>query len=180
VSAVAAGARESVAGPGGRRANESQFRALVGLGLVVVLLVAAVSGLWWLEHRDRQTEVARNAALPAAPAAAVTLLSYDYRSVDQDLRRARAMLTGGYRDEFAVEAGQVTAPAARAQHITTHATVIGSAVVRADPDEVVVLLFVNQSTRSSRSPAVQLSAHRIQLTMALVGGHWLVSKLERV
>lgn len=180
MSAVAAGATESVAGPGGRRADESRFRALIGLGLVVVVLVAAVSGLWWIDHRDSQAEAARSAALQAAPAEAVALLSYDYRSVDQDLQRARATLTGGYRDQFTAEASKVTAPAARAQHITTHATVIGSAVVRADPEEVVVLLFVNQSTRSSRSPAVQLSAHRIQLTMALVGDRWLVSNLERV
>ena len=180
MSAAAAGAKESVAGLGRRRANESQFRALVGLGLVVVVLVAAVSGLWWQEHRDRQAEVARNAALQAAPMAAVALLSYDYRSVDQDLQRARATLTGGYRDQFTAEAAKTIAPAARAQHITTHATVIGSAVVRAEPEEVVVLLFVNQSTRSSRSGAVQLSAHRIQLIMVPAGDRWLVSKLERV
>ncbi|MGH3797928.1 MAG: hypothetical protein ACRDSP_23940 [Pseudonocardiaceae bacterium] len=180
MSAAATGEAHAAARDGGRGDREGRIRALAVLGVVVVLLGMAVGWLWWLDQRNSAAEAARRAAPRAAAEEVVPVLSYDYRSIGQDLRRARAVLTGSYRDEFTAEMNKVTAPAARESHVSTHASVIGSSVVRADPEEVVVLLFVNQSTRSSKSPSVQLSAHRIQLTMTLVDGHWLVSKLERV
>lgn len=63
---------------------------------------------------------------------------------------------------------------------TTGATVLAAGVVRADPGQAVVLLFVNQATRRPRSHAVQLSAHRIELTMKRVGGRWRIAHLARV
>ncbi|MGH4016062.1 MAG: hypothetical protein ACRDSL_19495 [Pseudonocardiaceae bacterium] len=127
-------------------------RALIVLGAVVVLLGVAVAGLCWLDHRNSQIDAARQAALQAAREQVLTVLSTE----------------------------QVPAPAAREQRIVTRAEVIASAVVRAKPDEVVLLLFVNHTTQSSQSEVVQLSGHRIQLTMTRVDDRWLISKLERV
>lgn len=71
---------------------------------------------------------------------------------------------------------------AREQAVTVlpDATVLASAVVRAEPEQAVVLLFVNQTTRSPQSGAVQLSGHRIELTMTRVDGGWRITKHERV
>lgn len=63
---------------------------------------------------------------------------------------------------------------------TTGVTVLAAGVVRAEPGQVVVLLFVNQATRRAQSTAVQLSAHRIELTMNRADGRWRVADLERV
>lgn len=71
---------------------------------------------------------------------------------------------------------------AREQMVTVlpRSTVLASAVVRAEPEQVVVLLFVNQSTQSSPSETVQLSGHRIELTMTRVDDRWRVSGRKRV
>lgn len=63
---------------------------------------------------------------------------------------------------------------------TTGAMVLAAGVVRAEPEQAVVLLFVNQATRRPQSNAVRLSAHRIELTMKRVDGRWRVAHLKRV
>jgi len=63
---------------------------------------------------------------------------------------------------------------------TTGATVLAAGVLRAEPEQAVVLLFVNQATRRPQSNAVRLSAHRIELTMKRVDGRWCVAHLKRV
>lgn len=126
------------------------LHALIVLGVVVVLLGVLVGALWWFVHRNSQTEAASTAALQAAREQAATAL-----------------------------ANEVSAPATDAQG-GIDANVIASAVVRADPEQVVVLVFINQTTPRSQSEVVQLSAHRIELTMTRRDGRWLVSDLERV
>ena len=71
---------------------------------------------------------------------------------------------------------------AREQVVTVlpGSTVLASAVVRAEPEQVVVLLFVNQTTQSSPSETVQLSGHRIELTMTRVDDRWRISDRKRV
>lgn len=64
--------------------------------------------------------------------------------------------------------------------VLPHSTVLASAVVRAEPEQVVVLMFVNQTTQSSPSEAVQLSGHRIELTMTRVDDRWRVADRKRV
>jgi hypothetical protein len=63
---------------------------------------------------------------------------------------------------------------------TTGATVLAAGVVRAEPEQAVVLLFVNQATRRPQSTSVQLSGHRIELTMNRIDGRWCVAQLKRV
>jgi Mce-associated membrane protein len=155
-------------------------RALIALGVVVAVLAVAVGGLGWLDQRDRRLAAARDSGVQAAREQVVTVLSYDFRTVEEDLRQARGVTTGGFAEEFSSRAVRATARTAREQGIVTRATVVRSAVVRADPGQVVVLLFVNQTTRSSRETAVQVSAHRVELTMTRSGERWLVSRLQRV
>lgn len=180
MSAPRTSARDLPVAIAGRGEARRSTTALVVLGVVVVVLGLAVGGLWWLDQRNSRTAIARDAALQVAREQVVPVLSYDFHHVDADVQRAGAALTGQFREEFLAEANQTTVPAAREQQIVTQATVIAASVVRADPDQVVVLLFVNQNTRSSQSETVQLSAHRIQLTMSRVDQRWLISGLAQL
>jgi Mce-associated membrane protein len=49
--------------------------------------------------------------------------------------------------------------------------------VRASENKVVVLLFVNQTTTSTRLDAPRTDLNRVRLTMTRVGGGWKVSKV---
>lgn len=154
-------------------------RALIALALVVVVLGVTVGWLWWQDQRSKQAEENRQVALQVAQQRAVAVLSYDYHSVDKDLQHARAGLTAPFLAEFD-RGAQVVAPTARLRHVSTQARVISAAVVDARPDDVVVLVFLNQSSRSTQSPDVQLSSVRVQLTMTKKDDQWLVSEFKWV
>lgn len=156
--------------PGGRYGR----RALVALGLVVVLLGAVVGWLWWTDRQYGEADAAGQVALVVAKERATEVLSYDYRSVDQDLRRARSGLTGRFLEQF--DRGTATvAPAARERRAIVAARVTEAAIVDQHPDRVVVLLFVSQNSQTAQSPDVQLSNVRVQATMARAGDNWLIS-----
>ena len=68
-------------------------------------------------------------------------------------------------------------PTATEVRAVVKADVAASSVVRADQNRVVVLLFVNQTTTSTRLDAPKVDLNRVRLTMDRVDGRWLVSKV---
>ncbi|MGH3914568.1 MAG: hypothetical protein ACRDTC_14360 [Pseudonocardiaceae bacterium] len=99
----------------------------------------------------------------------------NHRNSQIEAARTAALQAAGEQVAM-VLAGEATAPATGQDGVE----VIASAVVRAAPEQVVVLLFVNQTTSTPPSEMVQLSAHRIELNMIRRDGRWLASELERV
>lgn len=159
--------------------------ALVLCGVLVAGLVA-VGVLGWQYREGRQAEQARGEALAAARKAAPVVLSYDYRRLDRDFARARAQLTGKFRDEYARTTKTVVGPTARKYHGVVKATVAAPAdggvpaasVVSAAPDRVVVLLFVNQVTESTRVAGPRVDLNRVRMTLTRTSGGWKVSAVD--
>jgi Mce-associated membrane protein len=145
----------------------------------VVLLLSVAAGGWaWSSDRDqRRTATAEQAALKAARQHVADVLSYDAPTVEKDMGRAEAHLTGDFADDFTKMADDLIIPTARAKGIRTHAEVTSAGVVRSSVDEVVVLLFVNQTTTSSRVPEPTLDGSRLEVTLQRAGDGWLISEL---
>ncbi|MET9681105.1 hypothetical protein [Streptomyces coeruleorubidus] len=168
-------------GPGGRR-------RLLTLALAVLLVagLVALAVLGWQYRDGRLTETARTEALAAARKAAPIVLSYDYRRLDKDFSRARAHLTGDFRDEYAKTTKTVVAPTAEKYHGVVKATVAApgsggtpaASVVSASPDKVVVLLFVNQVTESTQVSGSRVDQNRVRMTMDRTGDGWKVSAVD--
>ncbi|MCX4820220.1 hypothetical protein OG883_09935 [Streptomyces sp. NBC_01142] len=171
-----------------RGAVRGRRRALVSavLALVVVagLVVVAVLGR---EYGDgRRADRARVQALAAAQKAAPAVLSYDYRHLDRDFAAARGHLTGSFRDEYRKTTTTVVAPTAGKYHGVVRATVVkppvggapAASVVSASPDRAVVLLFVNQVTRSTQVSAPRVDLNRVRMTLTLTSGGWKVSAVD--
>jgi Mce-associated membrane protein len=165
--------REGRPGRPGRR----DLVLLVGLALVLVLAATAVLLVVRAEAADR-VEGARSAAQAAAEEHAVTLLSYDYRRLDRDFARARKVLTGSFADDYAATTEKVVRPSAEEVKAVVTAEVAASSVVRADSDRVVVLLFVDQTTTSTRLEGPKVDLNRVRLTMVRSGDDWLVSQVD--
>ncbi|MYS89539.1 MULTISPECIES: hypothetical protein [Streptomyces] len=168
-------------GPGGRR----RLLTLVLAVLLVVGLVA-LAALGWQYRDGRLTETARTEALAAAREAAPVVLSYDYRRLDKDFSQARAHLTGDFRDEYGKTTKTVVAPTAEKYHGVVRATVAApgsggtpaASVVSASRDKVVVLLFVNQVTRSTQVSGSRVDQNRVRMTMERTGDGWKVSGVD--
>ncbi|MER6569601.1 hypothetical protein ABT288_26285 [Streptomyces sp. NPDC001093] len=167
-----------------RLAGRPVLLAVLGAVLVAALVVAAVLG--WRYQEGRQAEQARGEALAAARKAAPVVLSYDYRHLDRDFTRARALLTGHFRDEYGRTTKTVVAPTATKYQGVVKATVAtpadggapAASVVSATPDRAVVLLFVNQVTESTQVPAPRLDLNRVRMTLTRTSDGWKVSGVD--
>ncbi|QOV38725.1 hypothetical protein IM697_10305 [Streptomyces ferrugineus] len=167
--------------PGRRR---RLLTVLLGTLLVAALAAAAVLG--WRSWDAHRTETARTEALAAAQKAAPVVLSYDYRHLDKDFAKARAYLTGDFRDEYAKTTKTVVGPTARKYRGVVKATIAAPAaggapaasVVSASPDEVVVLLFVNQVTESTQVSGQRVDLNRVRVTMSGTDDGWKVSAVD--
>jgi Mce-associated membrane protein len=68
-------------------------------------------------------------------------------------------------------------PGASQYHVVVKAEVAAASVVTATADQVVVLLFVNQTTTSTRLDGPRVDLNRVRLTLVKVDGDWLVKNV---
>lgn len=149
---------------------------------LLVLALGAAAGVLWLDVRHlRDSETAAAEAMAAARAVAPGLLSYDYRTVEQDLARAREHTTGPLAAQYAELAGSLATRARQRKAVQT-ASVVAAAVERAEPGRVVVLLFVNTGTvrqlTGQAEPQQQVTRNRARMIMVERGDRWLASDLS--
>ncbi|MET7383100.1 hypothetical protein ABZT08_30585 [Streptomyces sp. NPDC005526] len=164
----------------GRRLLTGALAALLVVGLV------AVAVLGWQYREGQRADEARAQAAAAARKAAPVVLSYDYRHLDRDFARARDLLTGGFREQYLKTTRTVVGPTAKKYHGVVKATVAApsdggdpaASVVSATPDRVVVLLFVNQVTRSTQVDGSRLDLNRVRMTLARTPSGWKVSAVD--
>jgi Mce-associated membrane protein len=152
-------------------------------GLLAGLLVLALSALAafglvaYRANRDASVEAGRDQAVAAAQVSAVAILSYDYRHLDADFAAGRKVLTGSFARDYAATTSKAVRPGAVQYHAVVKAEVAASSVVSATADQVVVLLFVNQTTTSNRLDGPRVDLNRVRLTLVKVDGHWLVKNV---
>lgn len=160
-------------------ALRSRRLPLVVAGLVALAaLVALAWGQWWLAQQ-RSRENARTDARDAADRAVATVLSYDYRRLDAGMEAARALLTGDFRQQY----DELQEPLRRSAPVNksvVSARVADSTVLSADDNSARVLLFVDQTSTSSKLPSPQLDQSRVVVTLQRDGDQWLVSALSAV
>ena len=155
-------------------------RRLVALSVVAVVAAAGVGWLWMKKSAIDATETAGKQAAYAATQAAQSISSYDYRTVDSDMRRATAYATGDFRKQFEAQAQRVRTLAPQQQAMVT-GTAVKTAVEEISPDKGTVLVFLNQQTvkNSEKGEPERLpSQFTLRMSMTKVGDRWLVSKVE--
>jgi Mce-associated membrane protein len=156
--------------------------------LLVLLLVVGVAVLAAQAVRF-QRDAARLSAGGAAGAEAVAaarayvpdLLSYDYRTIDDDLARAAGHATGPLASHYRQLAATLV-PRAREEQKVQQAVVAAAGVESATPDAVRVLVFVNMTTTRAQSgkdlPRQEVTQNRARLVMVRTDHGWRVSDLS--
>ncbi|MBP2704884.1 hypothetical protein JOL79_13770 [Microbispora sp. RL4-1S] len=158
-------------------------RLLARAVLVLAALALAVASfstyraLRQLQENDRAAE----SALAAARALVPDLLSYDYRTVDRDLARARGRTTGRLTDDY-TRLAQTIPPDARHRQTVRQAVVAAAGVESATPEEVRILVFVNTVTSrvepGSATPRQQVAQGRVRLVLVTDGDGWRASDMS--
>jgi Mce-associated membrane protein len=160
--------------------------AVLLTSLLAVLTVAALVAAAFLGLKvrtDARVAAARDEAPAAAERAAKAVLSYDYRTLPADRKRASAYLTPAFRTEYLknftlLEKQKDGTPGAAIQTKTAvTSSVLGSGVMDAEDGVARVLVYVNQvSTRPGKDP--QIFQNRVAMTMEKDGNRWLVADLK--
>ncbi|MEU8796076.1 hypothetical protein [Spirillospora sp. NPDC048819] len=150
---------------------------IVVLAVLTIALGAGTTMLAMKVGEQRATEAAAKEASMASSRAAQKLSSYDYQTLDADLKAASATTTGKLRTQYEKLAQELKTVAVRQQAIST-TTVMKVGVVSATPDKVVTLVYANRSSVTKDDKEQRLPEPlRIKMTMVEDDGTWLASEL---
>ncbi|MFG2755551.1 hypothetical protein [Streptomyces wuyuanensis] len=173
-------------GTEGRRSPRRRTAICAVLAVLTLagLVAAAVFGTAYAD--GRQADEGRAGALAAARKAAPAVLSYDHRHLDRDFAAARGHLTGPFLEEYRRTTTKVVAPTAKKYQGVVTASVVtppgggspAASVVSASPDRAVVLLFVNQVTKSTRVDGPRVDLNRVRMELTRTSGGWKVSAVD--
>ena len=154
-------------------------RGTLGLAVVVLVLAAAVGALWLQTDRSARREGDSRSALTAATNAAQVIFSYDYRSFDAGVAKAKPYLTGAFAKEYADTTASLKATATQEQAVV-QAQVSAASVVEAAGDHVELLLYLNQYRRNTNISGEKVDQNRVVLTLVRVGAEWKVSAASAI
>lgn len=160
-------------GAGGARWVPTWLLGLLG-ALAAVSVAAAI---WaWQAGDDTAVEDATSSAQSAAEQAIEPLLSYDFKTLEADQKRAQGYLTADYRKDYDQLFG-VIADNAPSTQTKVVADAFASAIVRSGKERVAVLIFVDQLTTNKVTPEPTTYKNQVTVTMQKVGEEWLIDDL---
>ncbi|UGT67048.1 hypothetical protein LTT66_27955 [Nocardia gipuzkoensis] len=176
---AAAQPRQSEGAGRGRmsRVLASVRRGLLPVGAVVaVAAIVAAAVLGWQLKKERDVDAAAEAGLAAARSYAVTLTSVDSGTLDRDFAAVLDGSTGEFHDMYTRSSGQLR-QLLLDNKATGKGTVLDAAVKSATETKVEVLLFIDQTVTNTASADPRVDRSRVLMTMELVDGRWLASRV---
>jgi Mce-associated membrane protein len=147
--------------------------ALAALTLLMVVAAAYLAG----QPSDDAIADATSDAQGSAERAAVTILAYDYRTLDEDQRAAGALMTSAYKKKYD-QLFEVIKENSEAVKPVVTVDVVASGVVRSGDDRVQVLVFVNRPTTNAKSQEPTVFRDQVRITMVKSGDDWLVDDMQ--
>ncbi|MDP3890313.1 hypothetical protein [Nocardioides sp.] len=177
--------RSTTTGPGwlSRRSTTTLLAAVMA---ALLALIAATSWYLWLGADPEPTadrpvvisEVERAGAVAAAQQHVVTILTRSHESYDEQTEAALELIVpdSEFAEEFAQTAQDVK-DAFVEDEVELEYTVVGASVVRAGPEKVQALLFLNQfTTKGGAEPT--FTPYRALVTVVPSGTGWRVLTID--
>ena len=162
-------------------------RLTLVLAVLVALAGAGVGTVWWRAGHGTETAApngtlvaddARTEVLVSAADLAQRTLSYDYKSLANDMEVARARMTPAFRKQYDATMAQIRANTTK-NKIVLEAVAVSSAIISATEHKAKVLVFLNQTTTAGTGKKANQQASRNSLVINLTrgDGDWAISKL---
>jgi Mce-associated membrane protein len=163
-----------------------QSRRLTAILATLALLAAAGIGIaWWqAEHSSAISapdgtlvgDAPRSEAVIAAADLAQRALSYDYRTLANDMEIARARMTPSFRKEY--DGGMAPLRANTLKNkIVVEADVVASSIITATEHKARLLVFCNLATSAQTTDAKQVDRNSLLITLVRGKGDWMLSDL---
>ena len=162
-------------------------RLTLVLAVLVLLAGAGVGVAWWRAEQGSSAvapsgalvgEDARTEVLISAADLAQRTLSYDYKTLANDMEIARARMTPAFRKQYDATMAQVRANTTK-NKIVLQAVAVSSAIITATEHKTKVLVFLNQTTTAGTGKTAnqQMSRNSLVINLTRGDGDWAISKL---
>jgi Mce-associated membrane protein len=151
--------------------------AAIGVAVVLVLALAAAVTFGLLLQRRVATDRAGAEALATAKAYAVTVTSYDYQNLDRNFADVLDGATGEFKDQYTGASQTLRQLIANAK-ATAKGNVLGAGISSESPEQVEVVVFVDQTITNAATAQPRVDRNRVIMTLTPHDGRWLVGKLE--
>ncbi|MGV0813373.1 twin-arginine translocation pathway signal [Mycolicibacterium boenickei] len=150
------------------------------LTMLVVLSLGALAfvGLRYALPERSTNDGAVQSALTAATEGTTAMLSYTPTTVANDIKTAKAHMTGEFLTYYEEFTGQFVEPAAKMQQVNNKATVVRAAVSEISSDKAKVLVFINQESTSKDKPQPKTTTSSVLVTLSKVDDKWLISSFD--
>jgi Mce-associated membrane protein len=160
----------------GKDAADRRSPATVLLALLAsacLVMAVACLYLWHQTTHDRAVERAREDARAAAQSEAKDLLSYNFRTLDYDLSRAKSEMTPGMARSFG-DYWQIFRPSVLKSQTQALTQIQVTGVTEATPTRVEVVLFVKMISVNAAHKEPQVDTSWPRLQMQKIGKKWLI------
>jgi Mce-associated membrane protein len=145
--------------------------AVLSAGLIVVLVIGYFS---WQHQRDLTN--ARAGALKAGKAFALDFGAYDYRNLDADFKKVTTGMTAKFAKDY-IDTSSKLKPTLVQYKTRVTSSLQGAGVTSANTTRATVVVFLDQTVRTSQSSVPRLDRNRLQMQLERHNGKWLVAKL---
>jgi len=163
-----------------------ESRRLTAILATLALLAAAGVGIaWWqAEHSSAISapdgtlvgDAPRSEAVIAAADLTQRALSYDYRTLANDMEIARARMTPEFRKEY--DGGMKPLRANTLKNkIVVQADVVASSIITATEHKARLLVFSNQATSAQTTDAKRVDRNSLLITLERGKGDWMLADL---
>lgn len=146
---------------------------LVLLATACLVLAAGCITLWHQNAHDRAVERAREDARAAAESEAKDLLSYNYRTLDYDLSKARSEMTPGMARSYS-DYWRIFRPSVEKSMTQALTQIEVTGVTDATPTRVEVVLFVKMISVNAAHKEPQVDTSWPRLELRKIGKKWLI------
>jgi len=159
----------------------------MALGAGALVLAAAVAGeTWYLWGTSDPTtsaqrpvvtgDIEAQSAVDVAATDAAAIFTTSWRSYDAHLARVTSLMTPDMAKRYRTTAAPVRTRVIESRTDTT-TRVAARGIVRAEPDEVLALLFLDQRTTTGGGPPAY-TARRALVTMVHTDEGWMVANFQ--
>jgi Mce-associated membrane protein len=154
-----------------RRSPATPMLALLACACLV--MAVGCLALWHEDAHDHAVERARDDARSAAQSEAKDLLSYNFRTLDYDLSKAKSEMTPGMAKSFD-DYWRIFRPSVAKSQTQALTQIQVTGVTDATPTRVEVVLFVKMISVNAAHKEPQVDTSWPRLQMQKVGKKWLI------
>ncbi|MCD0450269.1 hypothetical protein LO762_13855 [Actinocorallia sp. API 0066] len=147
-------------------------------GVLAVLAAALLAGtiVLGMKAASASREATwRDEALAAGRQTALNMMTLDYRTVNDDMKRVLSSTTGAAKDQYASNADTFVAEITKTQ-ATSQAQVLSAGLTGGDGDSAEVIVAVSAVVTNPQVPQGTPRYMRFVFDVTNVDGKWLVSK----